>query len=82
MLTRPGEVITEAQSQVYGAEDLLQIGECRYRSLEAVIAYDTPDGYIEGLLWLPELGFAILDWTQTGAEDRIDIVPLAISRGK
>ena len=82
IVTRDGEAVEEDQSLVYGERGSLEIGDCVYESLPVTIAYDTPGGYIEGLIYLPELEFAILDWTQTGAEDRIEIAPLEIARGK
>ena len=81
-VTRPEDRVAENQSQVYGEETTIEIGGCRYDAIPVTIAYDTPGGYLEALVYMPELGIAILDWSQTGDEDAIPVTPLSISRGK
>ena len=72
----------EAQSQVFGAEEVLAIAGCSYRAVPVMIAYDTFNDYVEALRFLPELGIALLNWQESTDQDRREIEPVAIRAGK
>lgn len=72
--TLDGQTRIETQSQVYNTETAVTIGDCRYRAIPVMIAYDTPDSYIELIHFLPDLGISYLVWsqdTQAGQTDPI-----------
>ncbi|EYD75448.1 hypothetical protein Rumeso_03018 [Rubellimicrobium mesophilum DSM 19309] len=72
----------QAQSQAYGAEEVLAIGTCSYRAVPVMIAYDTSNDYVEALRFLPELGIALLNWQESTDQARRVIEPVAIRPGK
>lgn len=69
----------EAQSQVYDQVDPVEIGECTYDRVPVVIAYDTEDGYLEGVAYLPALGLGFLVWSETDDGERVGTDPVRIS---
>ena len=73
---------SEAQSQAYGAEEILTIASCSYRAVPVMIAYDTPNQYMEALRFLPELGFALLNRQESTDQPGRVIEPVAIQAGK
>lgn len=81
-VTAPGRDRIEAQAQAYDQETTRQIGACSYRVVPVVIAYDTADAYMEGLDYLPELGFAYLVWSRNADGPGAEYSPVAISAGK
>jgi hypothetical protein len=72
----------EAQSQAYGAEEVLAIAGCSYRAVPVLIAYDTFNEYVEALRFLPDLGISLLNWQESTDQDRRVIEPVAIRAGK
>lgn len=70
---------SEAQSQAYDRADSLDIGGCTYERVPVVIAYDTEEGYLEGVDHLPELGLGFLSWSQTEDGGRVTTDPVRIS---
>lgn len=72
----------EAQSQAYGEAEVLRIGGCSYDAVPVLIAYDTPNDYVEALHYLPGLGFGFLRWQEETGQPRREIAPVAIRAGK
>lgn len=70
---------TEQQMQAYDAMTTEVIGGCSYGRIEAVIAYDTSDFYIEGIHFLPELELGYLAWSESNGEPSMDLTPVSIS---
>ncbi len=70
---------SETQVQAYDAIVTQRIGPCRYDRIEAVIAYDTADDYIEGIHFLPELGLGYLVWSESYGATAMDLTPVAIA---
>ena len=72
----------EAQSQAYGAEETLAIDGCSYRAVPVMIAYDTPNHYVEALRFLPELGITLMNRQESTDQPPRVIEPVAIRAGK
>ena len=75
-------VRTEAQTQAYVAGEPLAVGGCTYDTVQAVIAYDTTDNYIESVSYLPELGIGYLVWNESDGVRSEDTIVTAIRTGK
>ena len=69
----------ESQSQVFDAASPVEIGGCRYDRVPVVIAYDTEDAYLEGIDYLPALGFGYLAWSETADGGRLATEPSRLS---
>lgn len=81
-VTDAGGVRAETQTHSYGVVNMLMIGTCAYEAIEATIAYDTADSYVESIVYLPELGLSYLQWNESADYDR-DLVPaVSIRAGK
>jgi hypothetical protein len=72
----------EAQDHRYGKTTQVTIGACTYTAVEAVIAYETSDNYIESVTWLPELGLGYLLWNESTDYSRNPVPAVGISAGK
>ncbi|MCC5975809.1 MAG: hypothetical protein JJT81_17410 [Rubellimicrobium sp.] len=70
---------TERQVQAYDTVTTEVIGNCSYDRIEAVIAYDTGDFYIEGIHFLPELQLGYLAWSESNGVREVDLSPVSIS---
>lgn len=81
-VTDAGGPRQEPQMQAFGPLTAVTLGGCAFDAVEAAVAYDTPEGYTEGLLWLPGLGISILTWQQPGTDARVDFPLLSIGAGK
>ena len=81
-VTASDGVRTEAQAQAYVETDPIVLGACTYRAIEAVIAYDTPDNYIESITYLPDLEIGFLHWSQTDEGRAVDHEVVGIRTGK
>lgn len=77
-----GGARAETQTHSYGAAQMLMIGTCGYEMIEATIAYDTGDNYVESIVYLPDLGLSYLQWNESDDYAR-DLVPaVSIRSGK
>jgi len=72
----------EAQSQAYGPLQTIQIGACTYDAFDVYIAYDSPDGYMETLVYLPALELGYLYSTQTDNDPAFPVAAVGIELGK
>ncbi len=81
-VTSAGGTRTETQSQAYVEGEPLVFGACTYRVVDAVIAYETDDNYIESITYLPDLGIGFLAWSETDAGDAANNTIIGIRTGK
>lgn len=72
----------EDQFQAYVEGPPLTIGGCIYEVIDVVIAYDTPDNYIEHINYLPQLGLGYLLWSQADDGRSDDNIVVGIRTGK
>lgn len=70
-------VIPESQSYATGAERIETIGGCEYRAIDMIVAYDDAGESTDGLVYLPDLGFAFLGWFED-SERRSTYTPVQI----
>lgn len=72
----------EAQAQAYGPLQSVQIGACIYDAFDVFIAYDSPDAYMETLIYLPALGLAYLYTSQTADDPGVPVPAIEIAVAK
>lgn len=80
-VTWQGDARGEFQVQAYAAGDPLVLGACTYQTVDAVIAYETDDNYIESITYLPELGIGYLEWSGTDGNRGIENTVIGIRTG-
>jgi hypothetical protein len=73
---------SEAQTHAYDLLDTIDIAGCVYDVISVLIAYDTPDAYIENLHYLPELDISYLVWSETEDKPREPVQAVWIGRMK
>lgn len=64
MVTAEDGVRQEDQVQAYVAGEALVVDGCTYEVIDAYIAYDTGDNYMELVKYMPQLGFGYLFWSE------------------
>lgn len=72
----------ENQVQSYGKALPTDIGTCHYRAFEGLINYASGDNYVESILYLPELGFGFLQWSQSDVDGRNPMTAISIHTGR
>lgn len=81
-LTDQSGTFDEAQMQAYGDVTSVDIGNCTYDLIPVLIAYDTPDQYVELINYLPELGLGYLVQSQTADDPAPPVNAVSIRLGK
>ena len=71
--------VPEAQSAVFGPLQQVTIGTCHYEGFEVITAFDTPEAYLEGAVYLPALGFGWMSWSQDDLGGRAEYSAVSIA---
>lgn len=79
-LTDPGGTTNETQTFATGSSRMQQFGNCSYQVLDAIIHYDGENQVVDGLVYLPELGFGYLAWYQDEFGERTEYPVVQIYR--
>ncbi len=61
----------EPQLQAYVEGPELVVGTCRYATIDALIAYDTENNYMETIRYIPELALGFMLWNQSDQDARL-----------
>lgn len=72
---------SEPQSQAWGAPSTTILDGCAFDTIDGIVAYETANAYVEGLLYFPGLGLSVLAWEETADGGRVDY-PIARLRAK
>ncbi|NDU99979.1 hypothetical protein [Pseudoroseicyclus tamaricis] len=74
--------VSVTQSYVFGPEEAISVGACRFDALEVTTAYQSDDNYIEGVTYLSDFGFGWLAWMDDETDgystySAVSIAPMA-----